>query len=114
VSRVVVTSQRSCLGCRYYIGDNKCQLLPWRPPVKIEDPANFVCPNFCYKEAYCVVCGKPINPLKLLMSGSTVYGVITLKSLKFQGVETKFRGGYVIYCLKHIPKDYDWGEHGSE
>lgn len=106
------TSSRNCLGCQYYLGNNKCNIFPWKNDyVKIEDPANFVCQNFRYKQVYCDVCGTPIDPLKLLMVGETCSGKVQLKKLKYQGIETKLDGKYIIHCLKCIPKDYFWGEN---
>ena len=108
------TSSRNCLGCRYYL-DNKCNIFYWKNDgIKIEEPANFVCQNFRYKEVYCDVCGTPIDSLKLLMAGETVSNATVLKKLGIKGIETKLPNDkYVVHCIRCIPKDYFWGESES-
>jgi len=104
------TSSRNCLGCRYYMGDRKCKILPWESPIFVPDEEG-VCLNFCYREVYCSVCGKPINPLKLLMAHETVSSLAELKRLDFEGVETKLSNEkYVVHCIKCISKEYSWSD----
>jgi hypothetical protein len=84
--------------------------------VKVNDPTDpNVCPNFIYKEANCDICGKPINPYKLLMAWETVSRITQLKRLGLQGIETRLPNGkYIIHCVKCIPKNYYWGEKEEE
>jgi hypothetical protein len=74
------------------------------------------------KEAYCSVCGKKLDPLKMVMDEETLSGKTELR--KFYGknasVEVEVydyearKGYYVIFCLNCISKDFYWGEKDEE
>jgi hypothetical protein len=65
------------------LGDNKCNIFPWdnKNWVWIDNPNEGCHTNFRYKEAYCSVCGKKLDPLKMVMDGETVSGKTELRKL---------------------------------
>ena len=113
-------TERCCLNCRRYVGNNKCKRSPWGY-VYVENPREY-CVDFEWKDPHCSICGKPLNPRKMLMIGETVSGKTALRRLygKEASVETLINPPITsepiiyIHCLKCLPKDYYWGEKEPE
>lgn len=121
----IKATERNCFNCQYYIGDNKCNIFPWDKNhyVYVENPKEKLhCVNFEWKNPCCCICGKPLNPHKMLMIGETVSGKTALRKLygKEASVETCINPPLVseptiyIHCLNCLPKNYDWGEKETE